>query len=286
MSGSGGVGRFVRGLVGRGALRVARPVAMALALALAVTVGELAVVSGEAASAASAAPVAPAAVPAAAPVKAVGVVSRPDPVSAAVTARAQGSRVEVVGLRSETSTTWVNPDGTQTTEQHGGPIRFRDHRGALKAVDLGLADLPGGTVAPRGHPLGLSLAGSGKGAGGGPRQGSGTDLTFARERPGAGGTAREVRLVWPGLLGRPRLAGATATYVDAQPGVDLVVASRRTGFEQQLVVRTAEALAGLLARRPGGTGPSSNLEYKQSGHHRYRHLHIVHRQQRRWAPWW
>ncbi len=51
--------------------------------------------------------------------------SRPDLVSARVTARAQGSRVEVEALREATSTTWVNPDGTLTTQQHGGPIRYQ-----------------------------------------------------------------------------------------------------------------------------------------------------------------
>jgi hypothetical protein len=54
------------------------------------------------------------------------VVSRPDVVSAAVSARAQGSRVEVESLRDETSSTWANPDGTMTTEAHAAPIRFKD----------------------------------------------------------------------------------------------------------------------------------------------------------------
>src|SRR4051794_33328532 len=64
--------------------------------------------------------------PAAAPQK---VVSRPDVVSAAVTARAQGSRVEVESLRTATSTTWSNPDGTMTTEANFAPVRFKDTHG-------------------------------------------------------------------------------------------------------------------------------------------------------------
>lgn len=53
------------------------------------------------------------------------VVSRPDQVSALVTARSQGARVMVEELLDESSTTWVNPDGTLTTQTFGAPVRER-----------------------------------------------------------------------------------------------------------------------------------------------------------------
>ena len=53
-----------------------------------------------------------AAVPAAPGPRPAVVSSAPDVVAARVAARAQGARVEVEGLRSESSTTFVNPDGT------------------------------------------------------------------------------------------------------------------------------------------------------------------------------
>ncbi len=84
-----------------------------------------------------------------------------DLVAAQVTARAQGARVEVEELRSESSTTWVNPDGTLTTDQHGVPIRFKDERGAWRDIDLSLAEATDGSVVARSHRLGLSVAGSG-----------------------------------------------------------------------------------------------------------------------------
>ena len=130
-----------------GRLRPAlRTAVMAVAAALTVTVAAVEPAAG--------------AVPAAATPKVEKVTSRSDVVSARVTARAQGSRVEVESLRDETSTTWVNPDGTMTTQAHGGQIRFKDTKGAWRDVDLTLAEAADGTVAPKGHPQGLSLAGA------------------------------------------------------------------------------------------------------------------------------
>ncbi|KJY24863.1 hypothetical protein, partial [Streptomyces sp. NRRL S-495] len=51
-----------------------------------------------------------------------------DTASALLAAKLRGSRVEVLGTRSETATTWANPDGTLTTDTAAGPVRFR--RGA------------------------------------------------------------------------------------------------------------------------------------------------------------
>jgi hypothetical protein len=103
-------------------------VSVVLALTLAVTADVSQAVAAPVAAATAAAP------------RAEKVVSRPDVVSARVTARAQGSRVEVESLRDETSSTWVNPDGTLTTEQHQGQIRFRDTSRADGANPAGGSD--------------------------------------------------------------------------------------------------------------------------------------------------
>lgn len=182
------------------------------------------------------------------------VTSRPDLVSAQVTARAQGSRIEVEALRDATSTTWVNPDGTLTTQQHGGPIRYKDSGGGWRDVDLTMAEAPDGTVAPKGHPQGLSLAGAGKAAGGAAKGATETDLAMARQGKGKRKQDRDVTLGWGGgRLGTPVLSGTTATYQDVKPGVDLVVDARRTGYETHLVVNTAAALASLKASAKGAT---------------------------------
>ncbi len=149
---------------------------------------------------------------------------RPDRLSAAITAKAQGSRVEVVNERTEFSSTWVNPDGTSTTEQHAGQIRYREG-GVLKDVDLTLEPRADGTVAPRGHALGLVL---GKG-------GAGKGAPLATIGDGHG---RQVTLGAPTALPEPVLDGTRVTYPNVTPGVDLVVEARRTGFEQDFVLRT------------------------------------------------
>ncbi len=161
--------------------------------------------------------------------------SRPDAVAAAVTARASGVRVEVEGLRDEFSMTFANPGGTFTREVHGGQQRFRDEdTGQWRDVDLDLVSAADGSVAPKGHPLGLRL--SGASAAGGDV--AAVDAGRARDR-----SRRSVSLAWPGRLGKPVLSGPTATYREVRPGVDLVVESRRTGFEQHFVVKDAAAAA-------------------------------------------
>jgi hypothetical protein len=172
--------------------------------------------------------------------------SRRDEVSAAVTAMAQGARVEVEDLRTETSSTWANPDGTMTTEQHGGPIRFRNAAGDWVPVDLGMEANADGTVGAVGHVGGLSLAGKSAAAGRGVRGASGTDAVAVDEKSGRG-----VTLAWPGALPAPALKGESATYVNAAAGVDLVVHSRRSGFESDVVIKTAAALDGLVKTAAG-----------------------------------
>lgn len=63
--------------------------------------------------------------PAAPPVE-VAEVSRPDWTSAAVTAKSQGVRVEVLSERSETTRVWIHPDGVIEEEAALGEVRFAD----------------------------------------------------------------------------------------------------------------------------------------------------------------
>lgn len=175
------------------------------------------------------------------------VASRPDVVSAMVSARSQGRRVEVEGLRTESSTTYANPDGTLTTNQHQGVIRFKDEAGEWQPVDLELADNADGTVAPASTPIDLSLAGEDEGAGGGAASASLTDVVHASEAEGSAGQARNVSLGWSGEVDDPVLEGSSATYEDVKPGVDLVVQAQRTGFEQHLVIESRAALKALTA---------------------------------------
>jgi RHS repeat-associated protein len=158
------------------------------------------------------------------------VTSRPDVISASVTARAQGSRVEVESMRTESSTTWSNPDGTMTTEAHAAPIRFKTAKGAWQSIDLTLQKNLDGTIAPRGHQYGLRLG----------RRNAATGQVFASASSGSG---RQVEWISPWKLPEPTLDGTKATYAEVQPGVDLVLDARRTGFENDFIVKQRPAVA-------------------------------------------
>lgn len=179
--------------------------------------------------------------------------SRPDAVSAGVTARVSGQRVEVESLRDEFSATFVNPDGSWTTEQHAGQQRWLDEAdGEWREVDLDLVTRFDGSVAPKGHPGDLVLSGGGGAAGSdlvrvkSPRV---PKVANAKNGQGKGGTGNgaavereEFSLAWAKKLPKPVLEGQRATYPQVSPGVDLVVESRRSGFEQYFVINDAAGL--------------------------------------------
>ena len=161
------------------------------------------------------------------------VASRPDVVSAAVSARAQGSRVEVESMRTETSTTWVEASGLLTTEANAAPVRFKDSAGAWRDIDLSLQRSADGSIAAKSHKLGLRL---------GKRLGTAGGVFASAEA----GTGRQVEWLAPWPLPEPTIEGddaTTARYADVQPGVDLVLDSRRSGFEQDFVIKSRPATA-------------------------------------------
>lgn len=80
-----------------------------------------------------------------------------DVVTASLNARASGEAVEVFSARDEFSSTWVNPDGSFTTQESLGQVRFRGADQEWVEVDLDLAVLPDGRVAPKGHPDGFGV---------------------------------------------------------------------------------------------------------------------------------
>jgi hypothetical protein len=55
-----------------------------------------------------------------------GKLTRPDWVSASVTTRATGRRVEVLSQRTETTRVWARPDGIVDEEVAAAPVRFED----------------------------------------------------------------------------------------------------------------------------------------------------------------
>ncbi|MDN0194122.1 DNRLRE domain-containing protein [Streptomyces sp. S.PNR 29] len=159
--------------------------------------------------------------------------------SARVAARLYGHRVEALSERTETSTTWVNKDGSLTTELTAGPVRFK-RDGQWVDVDVELRD-SGSGVEPVAHPQGLRLAGrTGKPA---------TSLRAAQRQKAVdlvtlGEGDEQITLQWKGGLPEPKLDGTRAEYVDAVPGADVVVEATRTGFEQYVEIKKQPATGG------------------------------------------
>lgn len=159
--------------------------------------------------------------------------------AARVAARLSGKRVEALSERTETSTTWVNKDGSLTTELSAGPVRFKDAvTGHWCDVDVELAAQADGSVAAKSHPKGLTLAGRT----GAPAR----SLRAAQSAPATdlvtlGQGDEQITLQWRGGLPVPKLDGTRATYENAVPGADVVVEATRTGFEQFVEIRQKPA---------------------------------------------
>ncbi|AKU18209.1 hypothetical protein VV02_24090 [Luteipulveratus mongoliensis] len=161
-----------------------------------------------------------------------------------VSARAQGSPVEVEDLRAEFTSTWANPDGTLTTKASTGQLRFRDKSGSWKNVDLAIKEQDGALVADS-TPEQISLAGPLKSASKVAKAagaGSGSDAVGASV-----GSDRQVLLGWAKKLGKPVVSGSAVTYADATPGVDLRIQMTRSGYETFFVVKDKSALAASVA---------------------------------------
>ncbi|WP_432158710.1 MULTISPECIES: DNRLRE domain-containing protein [unclassified Streptomyces] len=166
--------------------------------------------------------------------KAKTVAEAADIPSAKVAARLSGKRVEALSERTETSTTWVNPDGSLTTELNAGPVRFKDEATDVwRDIDVELREVDGG-VEPKAHPEGLRLAGrTGTPAKSlqAAREATATDLVTLGEGD------EQITLQWKGGLPQPKLEGTRANYVNAVPGADVVVEATRTGFEQYVEIK-------------------------------------------------
>ncbi|MGK5449778.1 DNRLRE domain-containing protein [Streptomyces radiopugnans] len=148
--------------------------------------------------------------------------------SAKVAARLSGRRVEALSERTETSTTWVNKDGSLTTELSAGPVRFQ-RDGQWVNVDVDLVRRSDGSVEAAAHPAGLSLAGKG---GTLPKSLAAAEKAPARDLVTLGEGEEQITLQWKGGLPAPTLEGTRATYAGALPDADLIVEATRTGFEQ------------------------------------------------------
>jgi RHS repeat-associated protein len=152
------------------------------------------------------------------------VTERPDVVSAQIAARTQESRVEVTGARTESSTTFVNADGTVTVEASQGAVRVRRGEGWVP-VDMDLAKTAGGW-APKASPVPVTFTAGGKGVA----------ATVSGE------AQKSLAMSWEANLPAPTVKGSTATYA-LSANTDFVLRATPEGFEQSVVLKAAPTSA-------------------------------------------
>jgi Concanavalin A-like lectin/glucanases superfamily len=156
----------------------------------------------------------------------------PDVASAARAASVQDIPVRVTDLTTATRVVDARPDGTMTATVHARPQRVRKD-GRWIGIDTTLVQRPDGTVGPRAVEVALAFSGGG------------AKTPMVRQ----GEPGRSIALSWPGRLPVPALSGATATYPEVLPGVDLVLRAEVDGYAQHLVVKSAQAVKNPALRR-------------------------------------
>ncbi|GAA0723036.1 hypothetical protein GCM10010199_31250 [Dactylosporangium roseum] len=154
-------------------------------------------------------------------------------------------QVEVASARSERSQVFANPMGTFTGMESAVVQRVRDGHGGWARPDATLRRTADGGYEPVASWLGTSFSAGG----------TGPLVTLRR-----GGAALDVR--WPTALPAPSVSGATATYADVLPGVDLRLTAEVEGFSEVLVVRSAAAAANPALKALRFATTATNLKLK------------------------
>ncbi|MGW6858806.1 LamG domain-containing protein [Streptomyces xanthophaeus] len=138
-----------------------------------------------------------------------------------------GKPVEVLGERTESTTTYANPDGKSfRLDTSAVPVRVKAKDGAgWVAPDATLEVRPDGTVGPKAAVASVGFSGGG-------------DASLVTIEHGG----RSMSLGWQGgKLPKPVLEGDSALYPEVLPGVDLRMTATLKGFREVLVVKTPEA---------------------------------------------
>ncbi|MFD7491899.1 LamG-like jellyroll fold domain-containing protein [Streptomyces sp. NPDC059832] len=128
-----------------------------------------------------------------------------------------------MSLRGESRDVFATPDGNLEAREYLRPVRARVG-GEWQSIDTALTRSGDGDVAPNVSTVDLAFSGGGRAP------------LVRMKRAG-----RELALSWPGDLPAPELDGATATYGNVLPDVDLRMEAQEDGFTQLLVVKSAQA---------------------------------------------
>ncbi|MFI8281251.1 LamG-like jellyroll fold domain-containing protein [Streptomyces sp. NPDC085929] len=143
-------------------------------------------------------------------------------------AKKSGKPVEVVGERTDSSTTFANPDGKSfRLDTSAVPVRVKAKNGSgWVTPDATLEVRADGSVGPKAAVADISFSGGG---------GQSSLVTIDR-------AGRSMSWGWQGgALPNPVLDGDSAVYPELLPGVDLRMTATLKGFREVLVVKGPEA---------------------------------------------
>ncbi|MBS2531647.1 ricin-type beta-trefoil lectin domain protein [Catenulispora sp. NF23] len=141
-------------------------------------------------------------------------------------AKATNEPVVVDQESSEYSTLTAEPDGSFTESQGLAPQRVKQN-GAWTPIDTTLTTNPDGTAQPKASVATIRIS-------------SGGTVPLATVDDHAG---HVLTLTWPGVLPTPTLSGATATFANVYPDVDLAVTATPDSVSDVLIVKNAAAAA-------------------------------------------
>jgi RHS repeat-associated protein len=168
---------------------------------------------------------------------------RPDTVSASLTARSSGKRIEDLSQRTEESQVFANPDGTWTMESFAAPKFTQAADGSWSPLNRDLVQsVDGGLIAAVSDGEVLVSDGT--------KAVKGTAELARINGRGPSGKAVSLGLGWQGDLPKPavkghsaRFAGAASKAVAGTKGVsalvadaDVVVTATRDGFSHSVVI--------------------------------------------------
>lgn len=160
-----------------------------------------------------------------------------DGVSAMLTAKLSGCRIEDLLQRTETSSTFARPDGDWDVTYAMSPVWVRTGGDGTAAKDWAAlnADLRAdddGDLVPTAHPAGIWVSGA---------QTAGQDGASVVASLTDPKTEITSEVTWPGDLPEPEVTGPRARYLDVEPGVDMVVDVTGGGIEQYFILHDVPA---------------------------------------------
>lgn len=182
-----------------------------------------------------------------APPVAVPVTEAPDTGSALVAARAQGTEVEALNMRTSTREVFAQPDGRLKALLSAAPQRVQTD-GKWTSINTDLAP-EGGAIAPKATGTGLVFS-----------DGGANEPLVRLSKEG-----RSFELTWQGNLPAPALDGPVATYSEVLPGIDLRMIARNDGYQQLLVVKNREAAKEVARVRFGVKTDGLTLKPGENG---------------------